>query len=146
MRKIISLILALMTVLMAAGCKKSDSNSAAANTASYDVDLVGLSSTMVYSEVYNMMSAPGNYIGKTVRMCGNFGVSYNQSTGKYYFLCIIPDATACCSQGIEFVLAGEHTYPDDYPELDSTITVVGTFVTYQENGYLYCQLINAVLE
>ena len=66
--------------------------------------------------------------------------------GQIYFACIIADATACCSQGLEFVLAGEHIYPDDYPELGSEITVVGTFQTYEENGYMYCHLIDAELE
>ena len=36
------------------------------NADNFDVDLTNLSSTMVYSEVYNMMSTPENYIGKTV--------------------------------------------------------------------------------
>lgn len=35
-----------------------------------DVDLTKLSSTMVYSEVYNMMNSPKEYVGKTVRMYG----------------------------------------------------------------------------
>ena len=37
-----------------------------------DVDLTKLSSTMVYSEVYNMMSSPESYMGKRVRMKGSF--------------------------------------------------------------------------
>ena len=51
--------------------------------------------------------------------------------------------TACCSQGLEFVLAGEHSYPADYPELGTEITVVGTFQTYEENGYMDCHLVDA---
>lgn len=117
-----------------------------------DVDLTSLSSTMVYSEVYNMIVLPENYIGKTVKMNGTFtlyqGLDENGALipGQIYFACIIADATACCSQGLEFVLAGEHIYPDDYPELGSEITVVGTFQTYEENGYMYCHLIDAELE
>lgn len=63
-----------------------------------------------------------------------------------YFSCIIVDATACCSQEIEFVLSGEHAYPDDYPEEGSEIVVQGIFNTYEENGYMYCQLKDAVME
>ena len=114
-----------------------------------DVDLTALSSTMVYSEVYNMMCTPDDYIGKTVKMEGQFAIY--QATdengafipGQIYFACVIADATACCSQGLEFVLIGEHAYPDDYPELGAEITVVGTFQTYEENGYMYCHLIDA---
>ena len=88
-----------------------------------DVDLTKLSSTMVYSEVYNMMVSPDNYTGKTVKMNGAFAYYEDPETKKQYFACIIADATACCSQGLEFILTGEHTYPNDYPELNSEITV-----------------------
>lgn len=114
-----------------------------------DVDLTKLSSTVVYSEVYNMMTAPESYIGKTVKMSGKFSI-YEATDDKgqllpggRYFACVIADATACCSQGLEFVLEGEHEYPEDYPPLGSEITVVGEFNTYLENGYRYCHLTGA---
>ena len=52
-------------------------------------------------------------------------------------------ATTSASQGLEFVLAGEHSYPADYPELGTEITVVGTFQTYEENRYMDCHLVDA---
>lgn len=79
-------------------------------------------------------------------MNGSFSVYEDEGTGKVYFACMIADATACCSQGIEFTLSGEHVYPDDYPEVGSEIVVQGIFETYEENGYLYCQLKDAVME
>ena len=111
-----------------------------------DVDLTKLSSTMVYSEVYNMMVSPDNYTGKTVKMNGAFAYYEDPETKKQYFACIIADATACCSQGLEFILTGEHTYPNDYPEVGSEITVTGTFELYTENGFQYCRLKDAVME
>ena len=108
-----------------------------------DVDLTTLSSTMVYSEVYNMMYEPDRYVGKRIKMNGQFAVYEDPDTGAVYTACIIMDATACCSQGLEFVLAGEKTYPNDYPELGSEITVTGTFQLYDENGATYCHLVDA---
>ena len=99
-----------------------------------DVDLTTLSSTMVYSEVYNMMYEPDRYVGKRIKMDGQFAVYEDPNTGAVYTACIIMDATACCSQGLEFVLAGKKTYPNDYPEFGSEITVTGTFQLYDENG------------
>ena len=110
-----------------------------------DVDLTVLSPTMVYSEVFHMVSAPEDYIGKTVKMDGAFAYYHDDATGNDYFACIVQDATACCAQGIEFVLAGEHAYPEDYPALDEEICVVGEFDTYLEGGYSYCTLRNARL-
>ena len=106
-----------------------------------DVDLTVLSSTMVYSEVYNMVSYPEEYIGKTVKMTGMFATE--EFNNQRYFACIIADATACCSQGIEFVLDGNKTFPADYPDPGADVTVVGTFETYTEGEYQYCHLVNA---
>ncbi len=110
-----------------------------------DVDLTKLSSTMVYSEVYNMMNTPDDYIGKTVKMKGQFAYYEDPETKAQYFACIIADATACCQQGLEFELNGKHIYPDDYPELGSEITVTGTFEVYTENNAQYCRLTNATM-
>ena len=108
-----------------------------------DIDLTVLSSTVVYSEVYNMVSTPENYIGKTVKMDGKFALYHDEAADKYYFACIIADATACCSQGIELVLTDDYTYPDDYPAEGGDICVVGVFDTYQEGEYTYCTLKDA---
>ncbi len=110
-----------------------------------DVDLTVLSSTMVYSEVYNMMLTPDQYIGKTVKMEGLFASYHAETTGNTYFACIIRDATACCSQGIEFILTDDYTYPDDYPEVNEEICVCGVFDKYQEGRYTYYTLRDAKL-
>ena len=100
--------------------------------------------TVVYVEVYRMVTEPKSYIGKTIKMDGLFAYTQDPSSGKYYFACINQDATACCAQGIEFVLAGDHTFPDDYPK-EGKITVTGVFDTYMEGQYTYCTLRNATL-
>lgn len=115
------------------------------STEDIDVDLTVLSSTMVYSEVYNMIFLPENYIGKTVKMDGIFALYYDEVTYENYFACVIADAAACCSQGIEFVLTDDYIYPDDYPKEGEDICVVGVFDTYQDGGYTYCTLKNARL-
>lgn len=107
-----------------------------------DVDLTVLSSTMVYSEVYNMMTKPSDYIGKTVKMAGPLASYHDEASGKWYYACIIQDATACCSQGIEFELAGKKA-PDGYPADGSDICVIGVFDTYKEGENTYCTLRNA---
>jgi hypothetical protein len=150
MKKILCTLLIFTMIFALAGCgaeskKNSDTADTTADHAKIDVDLTKLSSTMVYSEVYNMVATPKDYIGKTVKMNGSFSVFQDETTKQYYFACLIADAAECCSQGLEFVLTGNPTYPDDYPQQGSDITVTGTFDTYEENGNLYCRLINAEL-
>jgi len=140
MKKIICILL-LATLLLpfsACGDKETESSDL--------LDLTALSSTMVYSEVYNMMNTPDDYMGRMVKMKGSFSIYEDESTGKIYYACIIADATACCSQGMEFVLKEARNYPEDYPSLGTEITVKGTFGTYQEGDYTYCQLSDAVME
>lgn len=125
--------------------KDIESQTATDNTQEYDVDLTALSSTMVYSEVYNMMVTPEEYVGKTIKMSGSFATFINEEDGRYIFGCVITDATACCAQGIEFELSDDYKYPDDYPKDGDTICVTGTFDTYQEEQFTYCTLRNARL-
>lgn len=125
----------------------ADSSVEAADEAAADsgemVDLTVLNSTMVYSEVYDMVSKPEDYIGKRVKMAGLFSVYEDEKTKKRYFSCIIQDATACCAQGLEFELKDARKYPEEYPEMDSEITVVGTFDTYEEDGNMFCVIRDA---
>ena len=114
-----------------------------------DYDLTQMSSDMVYATVYQMMVTPEEYEGKTFRIDGNFYATYYEATKKYYFYCIIQDATACCAQGMEFIWDdGSHIYPDEYPEDNAEIVVEGTFETYREDGdeNLYCRLSDAILQ
>ena len=119
------------------------SPAALADTAEVDLDLTQFSGTLVYSQVYSMMEEPEAYLGQTVRVHGDFSYFQDPDTKREYFAVIIADATACCAQGIEFVWAGEHAYPDHYPPLYTPLTVTGVFGTYEENGYLYVELQDA---
>ena len=116
-----------------------------------DVDLTVLSSTMVYSEVYNMLYYDQeSYYGKTVKANGIFAIYQMVVDGvtqpaPVAYACIIADATACCAEGMEFVLEGDLTYPEDYPELGAEITVIGEFQSYEENGMTWYHLVNARL-
>ena len=154
MKKLFCLLLAALLLCPLAACGREDTAKKppaedAEGTAAVDIDLTALSGIMVYSEVNSMISFPDNYIGKTVKMQGQFAIGYvyntdgtpDESTAR--FACVIADATACCAQGLEFALAGKPVYPDEYPELGAEITVVGTFEWYEEDGCRYYRLGNA---
>ena len=117
-----------------------------------DIDLTRLKGNMIYSQVNRMVYEPDEFIGKTVRMSGRFAFAYGYDENgevnpeQVYFACIIPDATACCSSGIEFERDGEWRYPDDYPDEGDDITVTGVFERYEEYGMEYFRLANAVME
>ncbi len=150
---IIAIMLVLVLALSFVACSKnsdknenlnSNSTTKATETTtevkSVDLDLTELSSTLIYSEVYNMLITPDDYKGKIIKMKGQFNQYTDEQTGKTYNAVIIPDATACCQQGLEFELQNK-TNPNF--EQGAEITVVGTFDTYSEGELLYCHLKNA---
>lgn len=154
--KKISLIALSIALLLLTGCGSKDSSQSAPSEAPAVqaateavapsssggmLDLTKLSSTMVYSEVFNMLSSPDSYVGRTVKMSGTAACLSNPETNQLFYACIIADATGCCAQGLEYVL------PDGepYPEVDANITVTGTFALYYENGYKCFHLVDATL-
>lgn len=147
MKKLISLVLCFVLLFVAVGCGASDSatNDAApeAIAQEVDIDLTELSATMVYSEVFNMMTACEDYVDKTIKMEGQFAVYQDEETGEYHYGCIIQDATACCAQGIEFIPFDNLNYPDDFPAEGENICVVGVFEFEEEGMYRYCFLKDA---
>lgn len=113
-----------------------------------DYDLTEMGSDMVYAMVYELMTDPEYYLGMTFKIKGSYYAAYFEPTKQYYHYCMIKDAAACCSQGMEFVWDdGKHIYPDEYPADNTEIIVTGTFETYQEEGdsNLYCRLNHATM-
>ena len=64
---------------------------------------------------------------------------------REFFAVLISDATACCSQGIEFVLSDEYSFPDDYPADGKEIELKGVFEIFEEDGYEFCRIKDAKL-
>ena len=132
MKKIVAVILCIMMMGAMSGCGGASSS---------DVDLTKMSATMVYSEVYNMVYTPEDYVGKTIKMRGLFTAMYDEAQEKIIHTCIIEDATQCCAQGIQFDLT---EIPDVYPEGGTEVTVEGVFDTYEINGETGCYLKDSV--
>ena len=111
-----------------------------------DLDLAGMSGTIVYAQVYNLLVDPEPWLGKAIRMAGYYSYYDDAEKGIVYHACVIPDATACCAAGIEFVLGGEYAWPEDYPEAGTDIIVTGRLEMYREDGYDYLHLLDAEME
>ncbi|MBQ8137429.1 MAG: hypothetical protein IJ174_08355 [Clostridia bacterium] len=144
MKKILGLALSFALLLAAvAGSAAALDVSSRWQEADIDLDLSKMSGTVVYAQIFQLISDYQAYEGKIIRMRGWYDGYQDRETGMVYLSCIIPDATACCAQGIEFVWAGEHTYPDDFPAPGTGVTVTGRFETYMEGEYMYVHLADA---
>lgn len=104
------------------------------------VDLTVLNSNMVYAEVFNMLTNPESYVGKTIKMNGTFTAFEDLDLNITYYALLIADAAACCQQGFEFVRDDNGLYPETFPQEGEETTIIGTFETYLDDGQLYCRL------
>ena len=112
---------------------QSNSNDNQINNTNIDIDLTKMSATMIYAEVFNMLIEPEKYENKRVKMRGYFTI-YNENTNDEVYSVIVPDATACCQQGIEFFYNFENTKPAQ----NADIIVTGIFKVHtMQNGITY---------
>jgi len=134
--------LVLMGVLMiclavsAVGCNQ---NSGAA-TDGIDVDLTKLSSTMLTAEIDNIFKNSADYIGKTIKLSGPYRTIFFSASNQTQHFILIKDGDACCEEFMEFKLNGDRKFPDDYPEDNTLVEVVGEFNSYDERGSTYYYL------
>ncbi|MCL2253736.1 MAG: hypothetical protein FWC09_04755 [Lachnospiraceae bacterium] len=122
------IILMILITILFTGCNKSSEGI---------IDLTILSSTMVYGEINNIMTTPEDYLGRRIRMNGNYYALYYDVTDSFYHYAVIEDATSCCQQGVEFILSENYAFPDDYPTETSAIEIEGVFDKYEELGEVY---------
>lgn len=106
-----------------------------------DIDLTVLTPNMIYVQVYNMMYSAEDYMGKTIKVSGTYYPMYYEELDNYYHYVMIKDAESCCQNGMEFIWDdGSHVYPDEYPEEDAEIQIIGTFSSYIEEDFEYYYL------
>ena len=113
-----------------------------------DIDLTTMNATMVYSEVNDMMNNPSRYVDKVIKASGPFVVGTGSIANVCYPAVLIRDATACCGNGLEFLLYGIPLCTtkggNGYPAINEEITVVGVFKTYLEYSSVYVHLVDSI--
>ncbi len=102
-----------------------------------DLDLTKMSATMIYTTIFDMLVMPEDYVEKNIKVKGWFETYTDPYTGEIYYAVVVPDATACCQQGLEFVWPGNHTYPDDFPKPGEDITITGLYKITETDGVTY---------
>lgn len=105
-----------------------------------NLDLTKMSATMIYSTIFDMLIMPEDYVERIIKVKGWFETYTNPQTGEMYYAVVVPDATACCQQGLEFVWKGNHAYPDDFPKPGQDITVTGIYKMIENDGVTYTYL------
>lgn len=122
--------------------KRSSVNVQSSNTKvmRVDLDLSQLNSTVCDAYLRQLQGEKEKYRGIVVKAKGEYNYYKNPTTEKEYYNCVF--ASTCCPNGLEFILADPTKYPKDN---GGTITVIGQFDYYDEDGVIYYNLVNATL-
>ena len=97
--------------------KESDSNK-------IDIDFTKYNYNMASAMIYDMFMNQEEYLGKRVRIKGQFYASVDDF--GLFFAVLLYDATACCQTGFSFE-DNKRKYPDDYPPILSDIEMTGVY-------------------
>ena len=139
MKKYLPMLLLLCAVAaFAAGC--SDNGGRKTGSDGVDLDLSELNDLLAYSQVVKILENPDDYLGKTIKVSGQYYASYYAQTDSYYHFVVIGDESACCLEGLEFKRSGDYAYPEDYPADGVRIDVIGVFERYTMLGNTYYRL------
>lgn len=99
-----------------------------------EIDLTGMSPTMLFAEVVNMTRTPKQYDGATVTLRGGLMMlACDETTGLGSYSCYVEDATKCCQRGIGFTI--DHPLEDTSILVEGTEVIIrGTFEIYEMGG------------
>ena len=127
--------------IFVSGCSGGGETSDADVPKQIDIDLSEMSNVLAYSQISSILDSPDDYLDKTIRINGQYLASFYEETDSYYHFVVVADSSLCCQYYLEFELSGESAYPNDYPEENANIEVVGVFARYDELGETFYHLL-----
>ncbi|MBR0420485.1 MAG: hypothetical protein IJI66_15085 [Erysipelotrichaceae bacterium] len=101
-----------------------------------DLDLSYYSANVMFGKINEMTQDYQDYVGKIIKMKGEYYRFDNPRDNTYFYVCIVKDQTACCSSGLEFILKKGY----EYPEQGDQILLQGVFSTYNEGKQVFIRL------
>ena len=104
-----------------------------------DFDLSNMNFTMISSFFFQMLVESEKYENKIFKIKGKFQSFENEEDASAlpYFSVIMNDQTMCCQEGIDFIWEGDHKWPQDYPQQNQEITIIGKYIITEVDGITY---------
>jgi hypothetical protein len=96
-----------------------------------DLDFTAFECGWEFDEAFSdlMFMHSNDFIGKTIRIVGPYTGFFYDEFDRYFHFVLVDDAEGCCIRYIEFTWS-EDNYPDEYPDEDAVIDVIGVFNSY----------------
>lgn len=159
-------VLLAAAMLAATGCEKSvsllDGKPAAGAdekpaAPGIDFDFPAMNRVMRQTYSYRLAANLREFEGKVLRLGGLFLVRTDEDDGKRFYGCLVGEAggCSCCSVlgVLEFIPKGDLRWPDDFPAVESAITITGRLAMFEEGDmekrqgiYHIPRLVDAVFE
>ncbi|MCL1806847.1 MAG: hypothetical protein FWG31_04005 [Oscillospiraceae bacterium] len=131
MKRILSVLVAIcLAGSLLSGCSGQGKKPAGG----VDLDLSILGSVVAYSQLVTILQNSDDYLGKTIKIKGQYYSTYFEQTGLIHHFVMVGDEASCCQQGLEFIWKG------GYPEEEQTIDITGVLETYEAIGNIYVRL------
>ena len=102
-----------------------------------DIDLTKCSYTMASAIIFDMLLSQNDYLGKRIKIKGQFWA--NEDDSNQFFAVLIYDATACCQTGLTFKDKNRR-YPEDYPTQLEEIEITGVYTKEEIDGMSYAYI------
>ena len=121
---------------------KAEGSAGAAKTSTgkFDYDLSKMGQSVAYAQLTDFMNNQPSYLGKTIKIKGDFYIQPSDDNSKNYYYIILNDTTACCSAYIECIADGcELPAKSSNPDTGDIVTVTaeGVIDSYEEYGQKY---------
>lgn len=102
-----------------------------------DIDLTKCSYTMASAIIFDMLLSQNDYLGKRIKIKGQFWA--NEDDSNQFFAVLMYDATACCQTGLTFKDKNRR-YPEDYPAQLEEIEITGIYTKEEIDGMSYAYI------
>ena len=133
MKRLIGLLCVMFVLISTVGCSTEPQG---------DIDLTAYLGRDAYTELETIVRDPESYVGRKLKLCGEYMTSESQVTGELMHLCVITNEDNGYRTYIEFQLA----QGAEYPKENTTIIVSGYLQTVTRLNTTYAIMLGATIQ
>ena len=154
MKRFISLVIVFsMIILTLSSCSQNNQTTyetiaetkEVSNELKIDIDMTNFSITILFALLQNLVNYPDDYIGKVIKIKGDFKSWKDETTNEDVYLINISDEAACCSAEIQIVFDKDSFDISQLPDVGDEITVIGRFDSNYKNNVFFSYLADSVI-
>ena len=149
MKRIITILLILIILTSITACNNTqdtnlETQSETNNEMKIDIDVTNFSITILYPLVENMLFYPDDYMGKIVKIKGDFKYWEDEASKENVYMLVVSDEAQCCSAEIEIRFESDFDY-SKLPNRGDEFTIIGRFDSDYKDGVYFSYIGDSIL-